>query len=600
MKNLVTAAALVAAGFLAGCGEPSQTTGATAKSESERLAAFFEESFDRGLARSPMNQSYLGIKDDYDKWDDLSEEKAEEDNRIVIEELARLRGDFDFEKLDQQAKLSYRLFEYQSELELAQFPYRFHGYPVNQMRGWQSRIPAFLINIHRVTSESDAEAYVARLDGVKALFSQVIDALEANEARGVVAPKFVFAYVLSDSRNLLKGAPFEEGAGDSTLLADFKKKVGAIELPGERRAELVEAARKALMASVGPAYRSLIRYVTELEARAPAEDGVWRLPDGAAYYATLLRRYTTTAMSADEIHDLGLAEVARIQGEITAIMEKVGFEGSLDDFYEFTRTDERFYYPNTEQGKADYLERATGIIETMKGRLDEMFLTKPKADIVVKAVEAFREKSAGKAFYQRPAPDGSRPGTYYANLYDTAQMPKYQMAALAYHEGIPGHHMQLAIVQELENLPRFRRFGGFTAYIEGWGLYSEYLPKEMGFYQDPYDDFGRLAMELWRACRLVVDTGIHDRKWSRERAIEYLAANTPNPRGDVIKAIERYIVFPGQATAYKIGMLKILELREATRARLGQDFDIRKYHDAVLRDGALPLSILEEVVAAIK
>ena len=600
MKNLLAAAALVAAGFLAGCGDASQTTNATAQSESERLAAFFEDSFDRDLVRSPMNQSYLGIKDDYDKWDDLSEEKAREDNRLVIDDLARLHGDFDFEKLNEQAKLSYRLFEYQSELELARFPYRFHGYPVNQMRGWQSRIPAFLINIHRITSESDAEAYVARLDGVKLLVSQVIDALRANEKVGIVAPEFVFAHVLSDSGNMLKGAPFEEGAGDSTLLADFKKKVGVLELPEERRAELVEAARKALVASVGPAYRSLIDHVTALAARAPTDDGVWRLPDGGAYYKTLLRQYTTTAMTADEIHDLGLAEVARIQGEMTAIMEKVSFEGSLNDFYEFTRTDERFYYPNTEQGKADYLERATGIIETMKGRLDEMFLTKPKADIVVKAVEAFREKSAGKAFYQRPAPDGSRPGTYYANLFDTAEMPTYQMAALAYHEGIPGHHMQIAIVQELENLPRFRRFGGFTAYIEGWGLYSEYLPKEMGFYQDPYADFGRLAMELWRACRLVVDTGIHDKKWSREKAIEYLAATTPNPRGDVVKAIERYIVFPGQATAYKIGMLKILELREATRARLGENFDVRKYHDAVLRNGALPLSILEEVVATIK
>ncbi|HEC00773.1 MAG TPA: DUF885 domain-containing protein, partial [Sphingomonadales bacterium] len=299
---------------------------------------------------------------------------------------------------------------------------------------------------------------------------------------------------------------------------------------------------------------------------------------------------------ADEIHQLGLDEVARIHGEMRDIMKKVNFEGSLQDFFEFTRTDKQFYYPNTEEGKQAYLTKAEQIINTMKGRLDEVFISKPKADLIVKRVEAFREKSAGKAFYNRPAPDGSRPGIYYANLYKMSEMPTYQMEALAYHEGIPGHHMQLAIMQELKNIPKFRKFGGYTAYTEGWGLYSEFLPKEMGFYADPYSDFGRLAMELWRACRLVVDTGIHDKKWTREQAIDYLATNTPNPRGDVVKAIERYIVMPGQATAYKIGMLKIQSLRAKAKAELGDKFDIRQYHEVVLRDGALPLSTLEDKV----
>ena len=236
------------------------------------------------------------------------------------------------------------------------------------------------------------------------------------------------------------------------------------------------------------------------------------------------------------------------------------------------------------------------MIDTMRTRLPEMFNTFPKADLIVKAVEPFREKGAGKAFYQRPAADGSRPGTYYANLYLMSAMPTYQMEALAYHEGIPGHHMQLAIAQELEGIPEFRKSGNVTAYTEGWGLYSEFLPKELGFYDDPYSDFGRLAMELWRAARLVVDTGLHDKKWTREEATQYLIDNTPNPESDCVKAIDRYIVMPGQATAYKIGMLKILELRERAKAALGDKFTLGEYHDIVLRDGPVPLAILEEKV----
>ncbi len=305
---------------------------------------------------------------------------------------------------------------------------------------------------------------------------------------------------------------------------------------------------------------------------------------------------TTTEMTASEIHDLGLAEVARIHGEMRAIMQQVGFEGTLQDFFEFTRTDARFFKPNTDEGKAEYLAEATAMIDTMRDALPTVFNTFPQAELEVKAVEAFRERAAGKAFYQRPAPDGSRPGVYYANLYRMQDMPLYQMEALAYHEGIPGHHMQLAISQELTGIPKFRKYGGYTAYTEGWGLYSEYLPKDMGFYEDPYSDFGRLAMELWRAARLVVDTGLHEKKWTREQATEYLLTNTPNPEGDCIKAIDRYIVMPGQATAYKIGMIKILELREDARTRLGDAFDIRDFHDIVLRDGPVPLQILEENV----
>lgn len=345
-----------------------------------------------------------------------------------------------------------------------------------------------------------------------------------------------------------------------------------------------------------PAYENLISFLETQQKRASNDAGAWKFPKGDEFYASALNRTTTTKLSAEEIHQIGLDEVARIHGEMEKIKEDVGFEGTLQDFFEFMRTDEQFYFANDSIGKQKYLAEATEVINSMKANLDELFLTKPEAELVVKAVEPFREKSAGKAFYQQPAKDGSRPGTYYANLYDMAAMPTYQLEALAYHEGIPGHHMQIAIAQELEEIPQFRKFSFYTAYVEGWGLYSELLPKEIGFYKDPYSDFGRLAMELWRSCRLVVDTGIHAKKWTRQEGIEYYKENTPNAESDCVKMVERHIVMPGQATAYKIGMNKILELREDAKEKLGENFDIREFHDVILLEGALPLNILEEKV----
>jgi uncharacterized protein (DUF885 family) len=321
-------------------------------------------------------------------------------------------------------------------------------------------------------------------------------------------------------------------------------------------------------------------------------DGVWRFKDGEAYYAERLKNYTTTDLTADEIHQIGLDNVARIHGEMRKIMAQVGFEGSLQDFFTHLRTSDQYFHTSRE----DYLAEANAKLAEMGKKLPEFFNTLPKAPFVIKPVEAFREKSAGKAFYQRPAPDGSRPGTYYVNLYDLKGMSKTELEALAYHEALPGHHLQLAIQTELGDLPAFRKFGGVTAYSEGWGLYTEELGKDMGFYTDPYSDFGRLGMELWRACRLVVDTGIHDKRWSREKAIKYLTDNTPNPDSDIRKAIERYIVYPGQATAYMIGKLKIMELRAKSQKELGDKFTMGDFHDVILRSGPVPLNIMEERV----
>jgi uncharacterized protein (DUF885 family) len=363
------------------------------------------------------------------------------------------------------------------------------------------------------------------------------------------------------------------------------------------RERLLSDARKAMVDSLKPAYEKLTACLQQLEKRANDDAGVWKFPDGGAFYEYALRRTTTTDLTANQIHDIGLKEVARIHAEMTKIKDKVGFKGDLQAFFKFMREDRQFYLPDTDEGRAKYLARAVAIIDEMKKRLDELFATKPKADIVVKAVEKFREQSAGKAFYQQPAPDGSRPGMFYVNLREMQSNPTYQLEALAYHEGIPGHHMQIAIAQELSGVPKFRKFGlRYTAYTEGWGLYSEQAPKEIGMYRDPYSDFGRLALELWRAGRLVVDTGIHHKKWTRQQAIDYLKQNTPNSEADCIDSINRYIVMPSQATAYKIGMIKILELREKAKKQLGSKFDIHQFHDVVLTNGALPLDVLEELV----
>lgn len=572
-------------------------TDATIETESAKANDFFAAYFEEYKSLRPQFQTQLGSKDNYGKWDDISHlfETAELDKAKKY--VAFIKDSIDYDLLDENTSLSYDLFKLEMENTIANYEFRFHNYPVNQMFGLHSGVPAFLINMHKIDSLEDAEAYLSRLEGIKPLFDQLIENLQLREKNGIVPPKFVFGKVLDDSKNILKGLPFEkESINESTLLNDFSTKINNTNLDNETKKKLIDKASSYLLDYVQPAYLSLIDFLENQEKRATIEDGAWKFPKGDKFYANALKNITTTQMTADEIHQLGLAEVKRIHGEMETIMKAIGFEGTLQDFFSFMRTDKQFYYPDTEEGKEKYLAEATALINTMKGRLDELFITKPKAEIVVKAVEPFREKSAGKAFYESPAIDGSRPGTYYANLYQMNAMPIYQMEALAFHEGIPGHHMQIAIAQELEGIPDFRKFKNYTAYVEGWGLYSEYFPKEIGFYSDPYSDFGRLAMELWRACRLVVDTGIHSKKWTRQEGINYYKENTPNAESDCVKMVERHIVMPGQATAYKIGMNKIIQLREQAKEKLGDAFDIREFHDVILTNGSLPLSILENKV----
>ena len=551
------------------------------------ISQFFEQYDAAQLAMSPQGKAYRGIRDaDYGKWNDYSDQGAQDAQKLTQSALADMQSTYDLSQLSDGDALSYRLFDAMAERTGRTFKYRKNVYLFNQMRGAQSGLPAFLINIHRVSNADHAIAYVERIRGMEGVLDTLTAEARTRADNGVMPPDWVYPYVISDIENLL-------GAGDdNAILADFRKKVDALGLASDDEEGLKEDAQLAWKMSAAPAYQRLLAEMKRQQAIAPTDDGVWRLPDGANYYSALLKNYTTTDLTADEIHNIGLSEVERIHGEMRAIMTKVGFEGTLQEFFQFTRNDDRFFYTTREA----YLADANAVLRKMEAKLPKYFGRLPKSPMIIKPVEAFREKSAGKAFYQSPAPDGSRPGTYYVNLYNLRDMSKNELEALAYHEGSPGHHLQRALQTEMGELPPFRRFGGVTAYTEGWGLYSEELPKEMGFYTDPYSDFGRLGMELWRACRLVVDTGLHDKRWSREKAIAYLTENTPNPDGDIRKAIERYIVYPGQATAYTIGKLKIMEIREKARAELGDKFDIRGFHDTVLESGPVPLTILEEQV----
>lgn len=612
LARLITAS--TAAMTIAACASYAQEPAAgvpvavEAPDESQDLSALFEEYDQAQLALSPVSKSYRGIRDeDYARWGDFSDAAEIASQELTQSTAARMRENFALAELSEEDQLSYRLFDAMAERSAARFAYRRNGYIFDQMNGSQSGLPAFLINIHRVDTPIDALAYIARIDGLGEVLDTLTTEAKKRADAGVMPPDWVYPYVISDIENLLAAGD------DNAVLEDFREKVAAVEwnefsaqelmstFPGDvSGADLENVTRNAFETlaveawngSARPAYERLLAEMKRQQQIAPTDDGVWRLDDGAAYYQTLLKSYTTTDLTADEIHNIGLREVERIHGEMREIMDEVGFEGSLQDFFQYTRTNDRFFYETREA----YLADAEAKLEAMEEKLPQFFATLPTDPLVIKPVEAFREKSAGKAFYQRPAPDGSRPGTYYVNLYNLRDMSKNELEALAYHEGLPGHHLQLSIQTQLGEVPPFRRFGGITAYSEGWGLYSEELGKDMGFYTDPYSDFGRLGMELWRACRLVVDTGIHHKRWSREEAIRYLTDNTPNPDGDIRKAIERYIVYPGQATAYMIGKLKIMELRDRARQELGEDFDVRGFHDAILTSGPVPLDIMEENV----
>ena len=566
--------------------------------QAAELKKYFDEYDKAELALSPLSKSYRGIKDgDYGKLDGNSDADAIANRALDQRTVDAMAQQFNRTTLSPADQLSYDLLQYRNARSASIFGYRHNAYVFDQMNGAQADIPAFLINIHRIDNEADARDYVSRIRASEQFIDQSIALSNERAARGVLPPRWVFPQVIEQSRNLINGAPF--GAGpDNDVLADFKAKVAKLSIPQTSQEALVADARTAMTTSMAPAYRRLISNLTAQSKRAGTDDGIWRFADGAAQYQALLKYYTTTDLTPDQVHELGLAQVARIHGEMSVIKDRVGFKGSLNQFFAHIRDGKQFYYPNTAAGKQRYLDESIKAEAQVAAALPRFFGRVPKSPLLIKAVEPFREKSAGKAFYQDPPPDGSRPGTYYVNLYDMKNMPSVEVEALFCHEGIPGHHLQGALLSELGEgeVPPFRQFSGYTATDEGWGLYAEKLCKEMGLYTDPYRDFGRLQLELHRAIRLVVDSGIHHKRWSRETAIEYVENNSADAKGGIVKAIERYVVYPGQATAYMVGKLKIEELRARAKAALGPRYDDRGFHDTVLLAGSMPLDLLERRV----
>ncbi|MGI2120580.1 DUF885 domain-containing protein [Shewanella baltica] len=495
--------------------------------------------------------------------------------------------------LDENQRISKDIALYLADFALVSEPYRYHNYPLNQLFGVQNGYPSFMQAQHQVHSVGDAENYLSRLQKVKLKFAQTLEGLKIREAKGIIPPKFVIERVLTEMNDFV-ATPIQ----DNILYSSFKTKLAETDISADEQARLLAAAEADIKGYVHPAYQLFIDYFTQLQAKAGTDDGYWALSNGDLAYEQLLKFFTTTNYTADEIHAKGLAEVDRIQSEIMTILAAEGYDISqgFSVAIEALAADPKFYYEDSDAGRAQILVDYQHILDEVNAGLGDAFRIRPEAGMEVVRIPEFKEKTAPGAYYQQPAIDGSRPGRFYANLYDIKATPKYGMRTLAYHEGIPGHHFQIAVAMELEGMPLIRKMAPFTAYIEGWALYSERLAWELGFQKDPFDNIGRLQAELFRAVRLVVDTGIHHSRWTREQAIDYMKKNTGMSDRDVTAEIERYIVMPGQATAYKVGMMKILELREKAKSALGDKFDLRDFHDVVLKNGAVPLDILETLV----
>lgn len=562
-----------------------------------KFTAFLDACFDESVALSPEFMTSLGLKTDYGKLDDYTDAGADKGLALSEDQLKRMKAGFAFDKLNGQSQISWRLFEQSMEQAREGVRWRHYFYQATTNGSPAGDIPIFLINNHRVDGIGDAEAYISRIRDAKRVMTEVSASIRTAAAKGIVPPAFTFGPVEKDALNVLEGQPFS-GTEDSAVWADFKEKVGKLSVPQGDKDRLLAEGKAALTGPFREGYDIFLKTQKEVQPLAKGNNGAWALPDGQAYYAFRLKTSTTTAMSAEEIHELGVKNLERIQGEMRAIMARVGFKGSLQDFFKTIKTDPKYQYPNTPEGKARYLADAKGYIAQVMKDAPKYFLRLPKAPLEVRAVEEWRQETASVAFYNRPTPDGSRPGIFYVNLADMTQVLKPQIEGIAYHEGAPGHHFQIALAQELQGLPKFRKFGGYGAYIEGWGLYSERLGKEMGYYVDPISDFGRLSLEAWRAVRLITDSGMHAMKWSREKAIDFFRENSMLSERDIVKEIERYLCNPGQATSYMVGQQKILMLRDKAKAALGTKFDIRGFHDAVLKDGALPLDVLEQQVDA--
>ncbi|MDG1904011.1 MAG: DUF885 domain-containing protein [Arenicella sp.] len=594
---------------LAACGNqnpPAETTEPeVSMTESDKLNEWFEVKYEEELMMSPIGLTFLGRKERYDEIDDMTEAAEDEQLEWKRQTVEEMKASFDYAALTDDAKLSYNLWAHQYEQSKNAVPFRRNDYVFTQMQGIHTFLPTLLLSFHKVEEASDMDALISRVSGVGVAMNQLVDRAKLGAEEGVRPPRFSYEIVTTQAQDVISGAPFDDSETDSSLWGGIKGSVAALQEAGDideaQAKAYLESAKTALIDNLKPSYENLISFMQADIANTSEEaQGASALPNGDAYYANQLAIRTTTDMTADEVHQLGLSEVTRIRAEMEELKQKAGFEGTLQEYFTYIRDNkdsEEHYYPNTDEGRQGYIDDATAAIENIKLQLPKYFGILPKADLEVKRVEPFREQDGAPQHYFSGTPDGSRAGIYYAHLSDMTAMPKNELEVIAYHEGLPGHHMQISIAQELTGVPTFRTQAGSTAYIEGWALYSEKLAKEMpSTYVTINSDFGRLGSEIWRAIRLVVDSGMHSKGWTEDEAVEYFSQNSPAPLETIRTEVQRYLVWPGQATSYKVGMIFIQDLRAAAEKELGDKFDIRGFHDAVLDGGALPLSMLKSKV----
>jgi uncharacterized protein (DUF885 family) len=552
----------------------------TRNSDLEKL---FAEEWEYTLREQPTFASNLGDLRYNDRWPDLSPaamEKRQEHQRLLLKKLDA----FDGKTLSKDDRLNYDLFRHQVETQIAEQPFQWHLVPLDQRDGIQTEYT--LADSLPFRKVKDYEDWIARLNNFPAYTEQSIALMRAGIKAKVLQPQVVMRRVPAQIRKQIVENPEQ-----SPFYSPLKKFPADISAEDQKR--LKTAAKTAIADCVVPAYRDFLKFFeAEYLPACYPQVGAWQLPRGDEFYAIRCRHFTTTKLTPDEIHNIGLAEVARIRKEMEAIQREVKFDGTFHQFLEHLRTDKSQYYETPEELMAGYL----ALCKKIDPQLTKLFKKLPRIPYGLEPIPQQIAPDTTTAYYRPPSADGLRAGTYFVNLYRVEMRPKYEMEALSLHEAVPGHHLQIALATEMENVPQFRKFGGFTAFVEGWALYSERLGSDLGCYQDPYSRFGQLTYEMWRAVRLVVDTGMHSKRWTREQAIEFFQQNTAKSELDIANEVDRYIAWPGQALAYKIGELKIRELRDRAEKKLGDKFDIREFHDVVLRQGAVPLDLLEKLV----
>jgi uncharacterized protein (DUF885 family) len=559
---------------------------------------FYERIFIEFALKNPELLSSLrmlepiGINFHNDDLNNGSDAFAHEQNALIKKDLDMLKQ-YDRASQTREQQLSYDILDWFLTNQVNGQKYMYHNYPLNQLAGVQSELPSFMASIHYIGDKKDAENYVKRLTKFDTRFDQELEGLRIRESKNIIPPKFVITKVLTEMRNFTNQKP-----GDNILFTSFQEKVKKLsDLSDSEKQNLYDAVQTEIKNTVYPSYQKLIQYFSELESKATTDDGVWKLPDGAAFYTYMLESHTTTKMTPDEVHQLGLQEVSRIQSEMRTILDGLGLTGkSLSEHMADLRNDPRFQFANTEEGRKECLAEYQKIIDEIDLGMNKVFDVRPKIGVKVERIPEFKEVTSAGGYYEAPSLDGARKGAFFANLRDMKEVPSWGMRTLAYHEAIPGHHFQIAVQQEIKGVPTFRKIIPFTSYMEGWALYAERLAWEEGYQQDPYSNLGRLQDELLRSTRLVCDTGIHAKRWTREQAIQYMKENTGMADLEITAEVERYIVSPAQATAYKVGQLKILQFREKAKQKLGDKFNIKDFHNVVLRNGAMPLQILEQQV----